>query len=110
MTRARAPRLMAAVLASALLSCGREPAPAETTRLVVLYATCTLNRHFIEPYAPGIASTPALARFADESVVFERHVTESGQSGTSFASIFTGTQAYRHGISFRYSDPFEHLQ
>ena len=91
--------LVAGVLA--LAGCGGDaPAPPSGPRLVVLYATCTLNRSFIAPYAPGVRSTPELARFADESVVFERHVTEAGQSGTAFASLFTGTQAYRHGVYY----------
>ena len=66
-------------------------------RLVVLYATCTLNKSYLGPYG-GTEYTPALDAFADEAVVFERHQTESGQSGISFASIFSGTQSWKHGI------------
>ncbi len=67
-------------------------------RLVLLYATCTLNRHFLSPYDSGVAFTPRLAELARESVVFRRHQTESGQSGTAFASIFSGAQAETHGV------------
>jgi arylsulfatase A-like enzyme len=42
--------------------------------------------------------TPNLQAFADEGIVFARHNTESGQSGTAYASIFTGTHAYAHGV------------
>jgi len=84
-----------AVTALALAACSAAPS---NPRLVLLYATCTLNRSFLTPYEARVAYTPNLARFASEGVVFERHQTESGQSGVAFASLFTGTQADRHGV------------
>ena len=69
------------------------PAP----RLVLLYATCTVNKNYLEPYNEQ-RSTPSLAAFARESAVFTNHQTESGLSGTAFASIFSGAQADRHGV------------
>jgi arylsulfatase A-like enzyme len=86
--------------------------PADAPRLVVLYATCTLNKGFLGPYAGGPAAaygiqglervrfTPSLDRLAREGVVFERHQSESAQSGIAFASLFTGTQADVHGIYY----------
>lgn len=65
---------------------------------MLLYATCTLNRDYLSPYAPLTAGTPNLARFAENAAVFQRHMTESGQSGIAFASILTGTQVDRHGV------------
>ena len=81
-----------------LVSCGakREPPP----RLVILYAPCTVRCDFLGPYESTLASTPALATLARESVVFEKHVTECAQSGVAYAALFTGTQADRHGIAF----------
>jgi arylsulfatase A-like enzyme len=67
-------------------------------RLVVLYATCTLSRHYLGPYNPEVSFTPALDAFAEEGTVFSRHQTESGQSGVAFASLLSGTQADRHGV------------
>lgn len=67
-------------------------------RLVILYATCTLNRDHLSPYNPNISFTPHLEQFANEGVTFTSHYTESGQSGIAFASIFTGTQAWAHGV------------
>lgn len=67
-------------------------------RLVVLYATCTLNVDFLSPYNRHVPYTPALERFADEGVVFRRHHTESGISGVAFAALLSGNQADRHGI------------
>lgn len=80
-----------------LAACGR-PDPLFPPRLVLLYATCTLNKRFLAPYDPSVAYTPNLARFAAGARVFERHQTESGQSGTAFASIFSGLQAPDHGV------------
>lgn len=74
------------------------PAVDERPRLVVLYASCTVNKDYLAPYEPSVTFTPNLARFASDAVVFERHQTETGQSGPAFASIFTGVQADRHGI------------
>jgi hypothetical protein len=68
--------------------------------LIILYATCSLNKSFLSPYSDGIAYTPNLAEFAKQGLVFERHQTEAGQSGVAYASIMTGTHANRHGIYF----------
>jgi arylsulfatase A-like enzyme len=82
----------------ASLSCTRGTKAGPQPRLVLLYAPCTVNKSFLEPYNPSVEYTPALARFAESSVVFLRHQTEAGQSGVAFASLFTGNQAMRHGI------------
>jgi arylsulfatase A-like enzyme len=80
-------------------ACGTpQDAAADQPRLVILYATCTVNRDYLAPYNDEVAYTPHLRQFADESVVFANHYTESGQSGPAYASIFTGHQAYEHGI------------
>ena len=73
-------------------------APPRRPRLVLLYATCTLNRDLIAPYGKDVRYTPNLAAFARESVVFTRHQTETDQSGPAFASLFSGTQVDRHGV------------
>jgi len=65
---------------------------------VILYATCTLNRDFLSPWNPEVDFTPALEALGRESVVFRRHTTEAGQSGPAYASIFSGTEADRHGV------------
>lgn len=64
----------------------------------MLYVVCSLGKDMLEPYDETIDYTPNLARFAEEGVVFERQVTEAGQSGIAFASILTGDQAMRHGV------------
>ena len=74
------------------------PSPARLPRLVVLYAPCSVNRSFLTPYDASVSFTPHLAGFAASSLVFDHHRTESGQSGTAFASIFSGSQAPVHGV------------
>lgn len=97
------PRRRVALIAfTALLvgtpGCAPKAAELPGPRLVVLFATCTLSRHYISPYNADVPYTPHLAAFAAEGTVFERHQTESGQSGLAFASILSGTQADRHGV------------
>ncbi len=84
--------------AASVLACGEAEPESSTPRLVIFYSTCTVNKDYLSPYNPEIAFTPHFQRFAQESTVFNRHQTEAGQSGPAFASIFTGTQAYRHGV------------
>ncbi|MDJ0848131.1 MAG: sulfatase-like hydrolase/transferase [Myxococcota bacterium] len=67
-------------------------------RLVLVYATCSLQRGMLGPYAAGVEFTPALDRFADAGVVFARHRTEASMSGIAYASLLTGVQAPRHGV------------
>lgn len=80
------------------LACVEPPFEPVAPRLVVVYATCSLNKDFLSPYRSAIPFTPALEAFASRAVVFDRHQTESGQSGTAFASLFAGVQADEHGV------------
>lgn len=91
-------RVLAALVAVSVLGCGEGPGPERSPRLVLLYATCSLSKGFLSPYDPAVRYTPALERFGREAVVFDRHQTESGQSGTAFASLFSGSQAPLHGV------------
>lgn len=89
--------LLAALPILAGSCCERAPRIPQP-RLVVLYATCTLNKDYISPYDARIPYTPALKKFSDEALVFERHVTEAGVSGIAYASIFSGAQADAHQV------------
>lgn len=80
------------------IACSPGPSDQPAPRLVLLYATCSLNKDFLSPYDRGVRFTPSLARFAERALVFERHRTESGQSGTAFASLFAGVQAMHHVV------------
>ncbi len=86
------------LLALALVAgCSRGPG-SNSPRLVVLYAPCTVRTRSLAAYDPSIPFTPSIAEFAKSSVVFRRHTTEAEQSGTAFASIFSGAQAPVHGV------------
>ena len=91
-----------AAIALVCLACAPERPSRIYPRLVVLYATCTLNKQFLQPYDADVDYTPHLAAFGRQSLVFPRHKTESGQSGLDFASLFSGSQADRHQV---YSHP-----
>jgi arylsulfatase A-like enzyme len=89
------------VVPSLLWGCKRSSRKPEV-RLVMVNVFCTVRKDMLSPYAPEVDYTPNLQRFADQGVVFERHVTETGQSGVAFASILTGEHAMRHQV---YSHP-----
>jgi arylsulfatase A-like enzyme len=89
-------RLVLALMCVLAVGCRERAAP--RPRLVLLYATCTLNRDHVSPYGGGVTYTPNLAAFARESVTFLRHHSETDQSGPAYASIFSGSQVDRHGI------------
>jgi arylsulfatase A-like enzyme len=85
------------LLSLVVLGCGASDVPLRP-RLVVLYTACTLARDFLSPYSPARRFTPNFQRFADASLVFDRHVTEAEQSGIAYASLFSGCQADCHGV------------
>ncbi|MFP8881760.1 MAG: sulfatase-like hydrolase/transferase [Myxococcota bacterium] len=95
-------RLIAAsilgLLVGWLTACSGSERGPSAPRLVILYATCTLNKDYLSPYSPEVAYTPHLQRLARRSTVFTSHRTESAQSGIAFASIFSGVQAPVHGV------------
>jgi arylsulfatase A-like enzyme len=98
-------KLVACILALSLqIGCSKRKPDAvpRQPRLVMLNVFCTLGKDFLEPYDGSVEYTPNLKRFAEQGVVFERHVTEAGQSGISFASILSGEHAMRHLV---YSHP-----
>ena len=89
---------VAGALALASAACTEKAAAVRGPRLVLLYATCSVNKGYLAPYSPNVRYTPHLARFAAQGRVFLRHQTEAGMSGPDFAALLTGTQADRHGI------------
>lgn len=94
---------LSVAIAIAIAACTPEPA---APRLVLLYMPCTVSLRFLSPYRPEVPYTPSFERLGEQGVVFERHQTESGISGVSFASILSGTQATRHGV-FEHPTPID---
>src|SRR5262245_29078510 len=90
---------IAALFALLVAACGAHEKP-PPPRLVVLYASCTVNKDYLAPYSKVPRHTPSFEAFAKEALVFRRHVCESGQSGIDFATLLTGTQADKHGVYF----------
>lgn len=70
------------------------------TRLVLLYATCSLNTQYLAPYNPAVGYTSVLRALLPRSVVFKRHRAEAGHSGVDYAALFSGSHADRHGVFF----------
>ena len=93
--------LAALALAQAIFAgggCSTDEPTIPQPRLVVLYATCTLNKDFIQPYDENVPYTPALRKFSEDSIVFRRHTTEAGVSGIAYASLFSGSHADAHRV------------
>jgi arylsulfatase A-like enzyme len=76
------------------------PRPGEPARLrlVVLYAPCTVNADYLEPYREAVFFTPEIRAFSREALVFDRHQTEADQSGTAYAALLSGRQAPGHRV------------
>jgi arylsulfatase A-like enzyme len=79
-------------------------------RLVLLYATCSLNKSFLSIYDPQVGFTPRLEWFASEGMVFDRHRTEVGMSGVAYASILSGGQAPIHGVFSHPKELFDSVE
>jgi arylsulfatase A-like enzyme len=69
-----------------------------STPSVVLITLDTTRADRLGPYRYPLARTPALDRFAEEAVVFERAFSPSSSTTPSHASILTGLYPYRHGV------------
>ncbi len=90
--------LLALLAPLALLAAGcRDPA-SPAPRLVLLYAPCSVGKQFLSPWNESLSFTPNLAEFAAKSTVFARHQTETGQSGISYASLLSESQADHHRV------------
>ena len=57
---------------------------------IFLFVVDSLRRDYLSPYNDRVNFTPAIARFAGESTVFERAFTRYGATGLSVPSIWTG--------------------
>jgi arylsulfatase A-like enzyme len=86
-------------MAAALPTAGCDSAPAlRQPQLVLVFAPCSVARRYLSPYEPAVDFTPNLERLSRAGVVFRRHMSEAGQSGTAYASILSGAQAPVHGV------------
>ena len=67
-------------LLALILSMACTPARDERARLVLLYATCTVNCRYLSPYDHGVDYTPSLAAFERHATTFAKHQTEAGDT------------------------------
>jgi hypothetical protein len=58
---------------------------------IFLFVVDSLRRDYLSPYNDHVTFTPAIARFAAESTVFERAFTRYGATGLSVPSIWAGS-------------------
>lgn len=73
----------------------RSRAPRQPNVLIVLWDTVRADR--LTPYDERRATTPSLARWAEQSVVFEHAVSPGMWTVPSHASMFTGVPPTTHG-------------
>lgn len=65
-------------------------APADYRPHIFLIVVDSLRRDYLAPYNRAVAFTPAIDRFAGESLVFQRTFTRYGATGLSVPSIWVG--------------------
>ena len=68
---------------------------------VILIVVDTLRADAIEPYGAPAGSTPAFAKLASDSVVFERAYAQSSWTRPSIASILTSEYPSVHGAMLK---------
>ncbi len=74
--------------------------------LVVVYLVDTLRADHTSPYGYERDTTPALARFAADGVVFDAAISHASWTKPSVASIFTSQLPGRH-LAVQLRDPLE---
>jgi hypothetical protein len=57
---------------------------------VFLFIVDSLRRDYLSPYNRAVGFTPAIQKFAGESIVFERAFTQYGATGLSVPAIWAG--------------------
>lgn len=89
-----------AILAAQTSGCERETAPIarEPGPPVFLLTVDTLRADHLTPYGYGRDTTPSLAAFAEDAVVFTRAFTTTPLTVPSYASLLTGLYPHQHGV------------
>ena len=57
---------------------------------IFLFVIDSLRRDYLSPYNPAVGFTPAIAEFAQDSVVFERAFTRYGGTGLAVPALWAG--------------------
>lgn len=95
--------LLAALLTSILFGgCGAPKAPAKRPN-ILLITVDTLRADHLEPYGYDRPTSPELAKFAQQAMVFEDAQSSAPWTLPAFASLMTGLPAAAHGCKTFYS-------
>jgi arylsulfatase A-like enzyme len=81
-------------------------APAEKPPLAIIYLVDTLRADHTNPYGYRRDTTPELAAFARDAVVFETAVAQASWTKPSVASLFTSLLPGRH-LAVQLRDPLD---
>ena len=65
------------------------PSPEEKPH-IFLFVIDSLRRDYVSPYNPKVAFTPAIGKFAQDAVVFDRAFTRYGGTGLAVPAIWAG--------------------
>ena len=57
---------------------------------IFLFVIDSLRRDYVSPYNPDVVFTPAIGKFAEEAVVFDRAFTRYGGTGLAVPAIWAG--------------------
>jgi arylsulfatase A-like enzyme len=87
--------ILLAILATALLACGDEPAARPNVLLVTID---TLRPDRLGAYGYNRSETPNIDRLAAEGALFETALTDTPWTTPSMSSVMTGTYATHHGF------------
>ncbi len=66
---------------------------------VFIYMIDTLRADALEPYGASLPTSPRIAEFAGDAVVFERAWSTSAWTYPATASVLTGSYPFRHGLT-----------
>jgi len=104
----RSAAIVALAIAALVIGCRPEPpSPAAdaSERLaklgrpnIVLFLVDTLRADVLTPYGAPEGSSPGLARWAEQGVVFERVMSQSSWTKVSMASLMTSMWPRTHGV------------
>ncbi|MCP4545480.1 MAG: sulfatase [bacterium] len=75
---------------------------------VFIYMIDTLRADALEPYGAELPTSPRIAEFAQDAVVFERAWSASAWTYPATASVLTGSYPFRHGLTELERQPPSH--
>lgn len=98
--KSRSGRFAMLISVSAIVagSCGSAPETPAPRPNIILVSLDTLRPDHLEVYGYGRETAPALARLAEQAVVFDNAFSQAPKTAPSHMSIFTGLYPSSHGV------------